>query len=212
MGKPTDVFAIKMNFLPIFLRNLLAGFIAHINNGSNKIYGLPEPDHKFGATHPTINSELLYKIRHGKIKPRVEIERFEGKKVYFKDKSIEKFDVIIACTGFVLAHPFFDKKFLNYSEGPVPLYLKMFHPTYDNLYFIGMFQPLGCIWPGAEQQSKLAALALKGSWKRPANIDVLCEREVTHPHMKQINTSRHRITVDFHRFIRDLKTQINKIA
>jgi len=212
MGKPTDVFAIKMNFLPIFLRNLLAGFIAHINNGSNKIYGLPEPDHKFGATHPTINSELLYKIRHGKIKPRVEIGRFEGKKVYFKDKSIEKFDVIIACTGFVLAHPFFDKKFLNYSEGPVPLYLKMFHPTYDNLYFIGMFQPLGCIWPGAEQQSKLAALALKGSWKRPANIDVLCEREVTHPHMKQINTSRHRITVDFHRFIRDLKTQINKIA
>jgi len=212
MGKPTDVFAIKMNFLPIFLRNLLAGFIAHINNGSNKIYGLPEPDHKFGATHPTINSELLYKIRHGKIKPRVEIERFEGKKVIFKDKSIEKFDVIIACTGFVLAHPFFDKKFLNYSEGPVPLYLKMFHPTYDNLYFIGMFQPLGCIWPGAEQQSKLAALALKESWKRPANIDVLCEREVTHPHMKQINTNRHRITVDFHRFIRDLKTQINKIA
>ena len=212
MGKPTDVFAIKMNFLPIFLRNLLAGFIAYINNGSNKIYGLPEPDHKFGATHPTINSELLYKIRHGKIKPRVEIERFEGKKVYFKDKSIEKFDVIIACTGFVLAHPFFDKKFLNYSEGPVPLYLKMFHPTYDNLYFIGMFQPLGCIWPGAEQQSKLAALALKGSWKRPANIDVLCEREVTHPHMKQINTSRHRITVDFHRFMRDLKTQIIKTA
>ena len=75
-----------------------------------------------------------------------------------------------------------------------------------------MFQPLGCIWPGAEQQSKLAALALKGSWKRPDNIDVLCEREVTHPHMKQINTSRHRITVDFHRFIRDLKIQINKIA
>ena len=212
MGKPTDVFAIKMNFLPIFLRNLLAGFIAYINNGSNKIYGLPEPDHKFGATHPTINSELLYKIRHGKIKPRVEIERFEGKKVFFKDKSKEDFDVVIACTGFVLAHPFFDKKFLNYSEGPVPLYLKMFHPTYDNLYFIGMFQPLGCIWPGAEQQSKLAALALKGSWKRPANIDVLCEREVTHPHMKQINTSRHRITVDFHRFMRDLKTQIIKTA
>ena len=212
MGKPTDVFATKMKFLPIYLRNLLAALIAEINNGSNKIYGLPKPDHKFGATHPTINSELLYKIRHGKIKPRVEIERFEGKKVYFKDKSIEKFDVIIACTGFVLAHPFFDKKFLNYSEGPVPLYLKMFHPTYDNLYFIGMFQPLGCIWPGAEQQSKLAALALKGSWKRPANIDVLCEREVTHPHMKQINTSRHRITVDFHRFMRDLKTQIIKIA
>jgi hypothetical protein len=28
--------------------------------------------------------------------------------------------------------------------------------------------------------------------------------------MKQINTNRHRITVDFHRFMRDLKSQIKK--
>ena len=83
MGKPTDVFATKMSFMPIFLRNLVAGLIANINNGSNKIYGLPKPDHKFGATHPTINSELLYKIRHGKIKPKVEIDRFDGKKSFF---------------------------------------------------------------------------------------------------------------------------------
>jgi hypothetical protein len=86
----------------------------------------------------------------------------------------------------------------------------MFHAEYDNLYFIGMFQPLGCIWPGAEQQSILATLALKGLWKRPSNIKVLCEREVTNPHMKQINTSRHRITVDFHQFLKDLKKQIKK--
>ncbi len=160
MGKPTDVFATKMSFMPIFLRNLVAGLIANINNGSNKIYGLPKPDHKFGATHPTINSELLYKIRHGKIKPKVEIDRFDGKKVFFKDNTNEEFDVIIACTGFALAHPFFDEKFLNYREGPVPLYLKMFHPKYDNLFFIGMFQPLGCIWPGAEQQSKLLSFGI----------------------------------------------------
>ena len=84
----------------------------------------------------------------------------------------------------------------------------MFHPSFDNLFFIGMFQPLGCIWPGSEQQSKLVVKALKGGWKRPLNIDKLCQKEITHPHMKQIKTSRHRITVDFHRFMKDLKTQI----
>ena len=210
MGKPTDVFATKMRFLPIYLRNLLAGLIAKINNGSNNVYGLQKPSHKFGATNPTINSELLYKIRHGKIKPKVEIDHFEGRKVFFKDDTNEEFDVIIACTGFALAHPFFDEKFLNYREGPVPLYLKMFHPKYENLFFIGMFQPLGCIWPGAEQQSKLLALTIKKAWKRPSNIKYLCEREVSHPHMRQINTNRHRITVDYHRFMRDLKSQIKK--
>ena len=58
-----------------------------------------------------------------------------------------------------------------------------------------MFQPLGCIWPGAEQQSILATLALKGLWKRPSNIKVLCEREVTNPHMKQINNRDRRAHV-----------------
>ena len=80
--------------------------------------------------------------------------------------------------------PFLIKSLLQ--QRSVPLYLKMFHPQYTNLYFVGMFQPLGCIWPGAEQQSKLAASAIAGEWKRPKNIQQLCEREVTHPHMKQL--------------------------
>ena len=208
MGKPSDVFASSMTFLPVGLRNFFAGIMIRLATGTNKIYGLQEVEHKFGETHPTVNSELLYKIRHGKVHPKVDIERFEGKTVHFTDGTKETFDVVIACTGFVLAHPFFDKNFLDYSDGPVPLYLKMLHAEIENLYFIGMFQPLGCIWPGAEQQSKLAALALTGEWQRPKNIQILCEREVSHPHMKQINTSRHTITVDFHKFVREIKAEI----
>lgn len=210
MGKPSDVFASRMTFLPIRLRNLLAGVLVRITTGPNAVYGLPPVKHKFGETHPTVNSELLYKIRHGKVKPKPDIDRFDGKKVWFKDGTVDSFDAIIACTGFVLSHPFFKKDFIDYSSGPVPLYLKMFHPEYTNLYFIGMFQPLGCIWPGAEQQSKLAALALTGQWKRPSDIKKRCAREVSHPHMQQIATSRHTITVDFHVFMREIKAQIRK--
>ena len=210
MGKPSDVFASYMSFLPISIRNKLAGFLAYITNGSNSNYGLLKPKHKFGETHPTINSELLYKIRHGKIFPKNDIDFFKGDYVYFKDGSNEKIDVIIACTGFILSHPFFKKTFINYTKGPVPLYLKMFHPDYDNLFFIGMFQPLGCIWPGSEQQSKLLSLALQNKWNRPKNIVDLCNKETENPHMKQIKTDRHRITVDYHQFIKELKHQINK--
>ena len=210
MGKPSDVFASYMSFLPISIRNKLAGFLAYITNGSNSNYGLLKPKHKFGETHPTINSELLYKIRHGKIFPKNDIDFFKDDYVYFKDGSNEKIDVIIACTGFILSHPFFKKTFINYTKGPVPLYLKMFHPDYDNLFFIGMFQPLGCIWPGSEQQSKLLSLALQNKWNRPKNIVDLCNKETENPHMKQIKTDRHRITVDYHQFIKELKHQINK--
>jgi hypothetical protein len=210
MGKPSDVFASYMSFLPISIRSKLAGFLAYLTNGSNSNYGLLKPEHKFGETHPTINSELLYKIRHGKIFPKNDINFLKDDYVYFKDGSHEKIDVIIACTGFVLSHPFFNKNFIDYTKGPVSLYLKMFHPDYDNLFFIGMFQPFGCIWPGSEQQSKLLSLALQNKWKRPKNIIDLCKKETKNPHIKQIKTDRHRITVDYHQFIKELKYQINK--
>ena len=86
----------------------------------------------------------------------------------------------------------------------------MFHPTVSNVYFIGMFQPLGCIWPGAELQSKLMAQEIIGKWKRPENIQELCEKEVANPHYKQIDTPRHTITVDFHLFVKELKKQLPK--
>jgi hypothetical protein len=54
------------------------------------------------------------------------------------------------------------------------------------------------------------AQELIGKWKRPKNIEDLCEREVTNPHYKQVNTPRHTITVDFHLFVKDLKKELPK--
>jgi hypothetical protein len=209
-GKPSDVVSSKLKFLPKKLRYFFSALTIKILTGSNRLYGLEIPKTKFGSTHPTINDELLYKLRHGKVFPKGDIERFDGKKVVFKDGTIEEFDVIVACTGYILAHPFFEKHFIDYSDSDVPLYLKMFHEQYENLFFIGMFQPLGCIWPGSELQAKLAARAITGEWKRAKNIAELCKREVTHPHIKQINTARHTITVDYHLFVKQLKQQLPK--
>ncbi|WP_422358842.1 flavin-containing monooxygenase [Reichenbachiella sp.] len=209
-GEPTDVVAARMKWLPPKLKYFLSGLTVRLLTGSNESYGLQKPTHAVAATHPTVNDELLYKLRHGKVFPKVDIDRFQGSIVYFKDGSKEEFDVVIACTGFVLAHPFFDKDFIDYSEGDVPLYLKMIHDKYPNLFFIGMFQPLGCIWPGSELQSKIAARAIAGKWKRPKDIEALCKREVTHPHIKQIKSARHTITVDYFKFVKQLKKQLVK--
>ncbi len=209
-GKPSDKVAEQTKWLPVKVRGFFNQLLLKVMLGDNKAYGLRPITEPFGATHPTINDELLHKIRHGKVKPRLDIKRFEGKKVIFEDGKTEEYDSIIACTGYWLTHPFFEKDFIDYSSGPVPLYLKMFHPKIANLHFIGMFQPLGCIWPGAELQSKLMAQELIGKWKRPKNIEALCEREVTDPHYKQVNTPRHTITVDFHLLVKDLKKELPK--
>jgi hypothetical protein len=210
-GKPSDVVAEQSKWMPIKVRTFFNQILLKIMLGKNELYGLRPITEPFGSSHPTINDELLHKIRHGKVLPRMDIKRFEGEKVIFEDGREEVFDSIVACTGYWLSHPFFDKELINYSEGPVPLWLKMFHPTISNLYFIGMFQPLGCIWPGAELQSKIMAQELAGKWQRPSNIKELCVKEATHPHYKQINTPRHTITVDFHFFVKELKKQLPKV-
>ena len=200
MGKPSDTIGSAMDKLPQWIWSKSIELMLRIRNGSNEQHGLPNPTTPFGSHHPTINDDLFYTIRHGKVKPRPDIERLEGSAVHFKDGTFGEYDSIVACTGYQISHPFFDENLINYSEGEVPLWLKMMHPTIENLYFIGLFQPLGCIWPGSELQSKIMARELVGAWKRPKNLLLLIEREMRHPDFKQINTPRHTITVHYLKF------------
>ncbi|MFM1795048.1 MAG: hypothetical protein RL642_1433 [Bacteroidota bacterium] len=208
MGKPADVFSTKIHWLPRKIWQKLSAFSLYIRNGKNSDYGLPEPDGPLGSHHPTINEDLFFTIRHGKIKPRADIASLHGREVVFKDGSKGEYDIIVACTGYIIAHPFFDKQLIDYSEGEVPLWLRMMHPDFNNLYFIGLFQPLGCIWPGSELQSKIMARELSGKWKRPSSIKKLINEEIKHPDFHQINTPRHTITVDYHRFRKRLLKQL----
>jgi thioredoxin reductase len=210
MGKPADVFSTKIHWLPRKLWQKLSAFSLYIRNGKNTDYGLPEPDGPLGSHHPTINEDLFFTIRHGKIKPRGDIASLHGKEVVFKDGSKGEYDIIVACTGYIISHPFFDKQLIDYSEGEVPLWLRMMHPDISNLYFIGLFQPLGCIWPGSELQSKIMARELAGKWSRPTNIKKLIADELKHPDFHQIDTPRHTITVDYHRFRKRLLGQLPK--
>lgn len=207
-GKPSDTVGGILRFLPSFFWRKSTSAMIRLWQGKNASYGLPEPEADFGFHHPTVNSELFYFIRHGKIHPRPDIDRFDGNRVTFKNGEAAEYDTVVACTGYYISHPFFDSSLIDYSKGDVPLYLKMLHPTIQNLYFIGLFQPLGCIWPGSELQSRIMARELAGKWKRPANIKELAQREVDHPDFNQIKTPRHTITVNYHAFKKRLKEEL----
>ena len=206
-GKPSDVVGLGTQWVPRAIRVRLNALLLKVMQGSNRQYGLAEPDHAFGATHPTVNSELFYALRHGHITPRPDIVRYDGRTVHFSDGTHADFDVIIACTGYWIAHPFFRTDLIDFSRGPVPLYLRMFPVRFPTLAFIGLFQPLGCIWPAAELQAKVLARRWTGAWKPPADLEAAIADELRHPDYPQLDTPRHTITVDYHRFkARLLKT------
>lgn len=208
-GMPVDQFANQFNFAPKWLQRLSLTFLLKLLQGKNRDIGLPDPDHKLLASHPTLNSDLYHAVRHGKVHPKGDIERFDQNTVRFKDGSSIEVDCVVACTGFRIAHPFLDKSVIDLSKGPVRLYLRMIPENIENLYFIGLFQPLGCIWPGAELQAKLAARHQAGLWSPKADLSTLIERELAHPDVKQVDSPRHTITVHDMAFRNRLEADLN---
>ncbi len=208
LGQPADVLSRGVTWIPRQLRFWLYERLMILLNGRNRDIGLPEPDHSIGQTHILLNSELVYFVRHGKIKVRPEIARLEGQTVHFTDGTSRDYDTIIAATGYWIDHPFLDKSLVDFSKGAVPLYLKMIPAKIPNLYFLGLFQPLGCIWPGAELQAKLVAKHLTGQWNPPDDLEILIKAELQNPDVPQINTPRHTITVDDVAFRARLKAQL----
>tara|TARA_Y100001936_G_scaffold179421_1_gene176365 strand:+ start:3055 stop:4353 length:1299 start_codon:yes stop_codon:yes gene_type:complete len=207
-GLTTDIFSYRSRWLPVPLRVPFMKFMLELIQGKNENIGLPKVTNSILATHPTVNSELYDAIRHGKVKPKPDIDKIDQNTVHFKDNSHEDFDVIIACTGFKIKHRFFDKGLIDFESGPVPLLHKMIPANINNLYFIGLFQPLGCIWPGAELQSKLAAKHLAGLWEPNSDMQKLIDFEINNPDVQQVESPRHTITVDDFSFRKRLKKEL----
>lgn len=210
-GQPGDVFAARARWLPKLVRQYGLKILVRLILGSYQRYNLPENTGLPLTTHPTLNSDLLEYLRHGRITPRPAIKSFDGLTVNFVDGTSSQFDIVCACTGFWTEFPFFDKSLIDFKNlERVPLYKKMMHQEFENLYFIGLFQPIGCIWPLADYQAKLATLELLGKYQRPKDMKSAIDYEVSHPHFNFGPGQRHAIEVDYHTFRKELKKELKK--
>jgi hypothetical protein len=199
----------KLLRLPRAIRQPLLEKAAVVLQGTYAQYGLPQPEVGILEMHPTLNSELLYFIRHGKILVRPGIARFDGNDVVFTDGSREAFDTVVFATGYRITFPFFERSFIDWSDAlSIPLYRKMIHPEIDDLFFIGLFQPLGCIWPLADYQGQLAAKAITGVWRRPNDLAARVRYEMEHPHYAFSKERRHSTEVDYHLFRAELLEEL----
>ncbi|MBX2926475.1 MAG: NAD(P)-binding domain-containing protein [Saprospiraceae bacterium] len=209
MGKPTDTFNGVLVKLPKFLSGFLRQMTLRVQVGDYRQYGLEQPDFPVTGAHPTLNSELLYRIRHGSVYPRRGIELIDGNTVFFSDGKSENFDTIIAATGYKIVFPFFAKDFINYEEAErIPLYLRMIHPDHKTLFFIGLLQPQGCIWPLSDMQAKLAANIVMGRQRIPTNVRALAERDSDEIARDFLHAKRHTVEVHFQPFFNKLRKLI----
>lgn len=198
-GQPPDIASLPLYKLklPLWMRNLAMKMILKVLVGDYRQYGLECPSNAVLGAHIVNNSELLYFLRHGKIHARRDITRFDGNAVYFVDGRCEPYDVVIAATGFQITFPFFEPSFIDFGDGKdVPLYLRTFHPDHPSLFFIGLVQPLGTIWPLSDLQSKLAANWIVGNYELPADVRTRAHADVQRIKRQFVRSPRHTIEVE----------------
>jgi len=125
---------------PVWVQRLFLRMALRLIIGRYQDYGLPKPDHKIFQAHPTINSELLHYIRHGRITPKPDVARYDGNSVHFTDGSSDEFELIVCGTGFHVSFPFLPEGLVHTRGGIADLYGGMFPADCKNLYIVGTAQ------------------------------------------------------------------------
>lgn len=216
-GRPIDQLYARMRsylrFAPRFLQDALADATVRLELGPWEKYGLERPKGRATSMHPTLNTAILAALRDGAVLPRRAIARLDGERVHFSDGAAATFDTIIWATGYRFGYPFIDDAIMgpDFTQLP-PLYLTMMHPEIENLFFIGLFQPIGCIWRLADHQARIAALQIKGVLKRPPDVAARSAGEVSRRRRRYGTAPRHLIEVDYHDFRHALLRELGEHA
>ena len=200
-GRPVDQLPQDPR-VPFMVRQRVIHTLIKLHVGNPARYGLPAPDHKFGEAHPTVSG----RIAHGTIAPKPNIRRLDGDQVEFDDGSRVHADVVVYCTGYTISFPFFDADLISAPENHIELFRRVFHPEFDDVFFVALLQPLGATMPLAEAQGQWIADYLKGEYALPPRPALLrdMENETAAMRKRYVASKRHTIQVDFDDYLHAL--------
>jgi hypothetical protein len=204
LGRPvTRQFVDIPHWIPWWVGGAAVGMLARLAFGLPTDYGLPRPDHRWFQAHPTVSQDFYSRVGHGDVIVKPGIRGFEGHTVRFVDGSAETIDAIVWCTGYRLRLPFLDPALVPVDDNYVPLWNHLVAPGIANLFFVGLYQPLGSIMQPAEAQAKLIAEHLCGEVELPDEATMRAEmtRERAAMRRRYVDSPRHRMQVDFAPFL-----------
>jgi thioredoxin reductase len=204
-GRPVDQLPNNPR-VPFKIRQRMIHQVIRTAAGDPERFGLPKPNHKFGEAHPTVSGRILDRIAHGTIAPKPNIASLAGDEVRFADGSSVHADIVVYCTGYKITFPFFDENLISAPENHIELFRRVFHPEIDNVFFIGLLQPLGAIMPLAEAQSAWVGDHLRGEYALPDPARLRRDIAADQAAMRKryVASKRHTIQVDYDDYLHTL--------
>jgi len=192
--------------LPIVLLQVMLQIVAWLGRGSLSGYRFPAPTRRPLLKNPTISSQLLDRVGHGAIIMKPAVERFTTGGAVLADGTELELDAVVFCTGFEIRFPFFDESMISYRREKFRNYGLMVNLDHPNLFFIGLFNPLGTYAPIAERQARWAARLISGALRLPsrAKMERWYERHQRKMSRRFNDYENPLINVDFFAFAREL--------
>ncbi|ORY55628.1 flavin-binding monooxygenase-like family protein [Pseudomassariella vexata] len=169
-----------------------------------------QPDHRLLQQNPTIRTEFVERVRTGALKiHRAEVACFTETGLKLSDGTAVDADVVIACTGYLHAHPYLPADVLRNAETPyfgIYVYKLIVPARYENIYFVGMIEAPGPALPPMEAQARFAVGIITGRVTPPAGEALMREiRNWQELHAKQfIRSERHVATETYVPYIDSL--------
>jgi cation diffusion facilitator CzcD-associated flavoprotein CzcO len=218
-GRPIDqIGEISLRLrVPLFIRRPLNQLVLRTVVGNPEQFGLPRPDHRLLESHPIVNSQILLALGQGDVLPKPDVVELSGREVRFKDGTTEQVDTIVFATGYHARFPFLDPSHLNSDDGRPNFYLHVFHPTYENLFILGVLQPDSGVWQLMDLQARAVATYIRAASRDGDAVrKVRALKQGPAPDLgggiRYVKSERHRYEVEHSSYARRLRRVIRELG
>ena len=207
-GQPPDK-GMPPRWMPDWLvryavKRRIVGAVGHMRD-----YGLPEPEHHPADVHPSVSGEFLARAGCGDITVLKTVKEKRGRKILFADGREEEIDVIVYATGYNVSFPFLDDTLVKVENNHLPLFKRVMKPGIDNLFFMGLAQPLPTLMNLAGQQARWIAAYLSGDYVLPGVAEM--EKTIRADEARELGrydvSRRHTMQMNFDSYCRNLKAE-----
>lgn len=141
-GVPTSRVMARLEkpWMPWPVRRRIREFISRVAHGRMEQWGFVTPRTK---THPTSHPSLISHMMWNRIRGKSGVASVRGDEVTFADGSAERFDTIIAATGYEISLPFLAESLSPVQGKWLDLFHRVVPPDQRGLYFVGFFNVSG---------------------------------------------------------------------
>ncbi len=215
-GRPADQLSdlAQALRLPLRLRQWLFHRTLRLTVGDLTRFGLPRPDHRLYESHPIVNSQLVYYVGHGAIRPVPDIARFDAHRVEFTDGTTADPDLVVFATGYEPRFEFLPASVLH-PEAPWA-YLHVFPPDHPTLTVAGLVQPDSGQFPLVHWQTQAIARWLRLRTADPGRAAAFWSRATQQAERrwtkaKVSGSARHRFEVSHVVYLQELERVMHEL-